>query len=129
MADTSQKFSDAEIAALKGLGWDFVPTGPNEWKWMKFDGPGNRAIAQQGSATWRIDVQNVAGPVEVVGGTFSTWIPTMELRWEHQTKHGFPVSMVLQQKWRRTISGPESVGSPTEWRDIPTVDSNGESVE
>ena len=38
---------------LEALGWDFVPTGPNEWEWVKFkDGA---PIARQGDDIWRRD--------------------------------------------------------------------------
>lgn len=39
---------------MKDLGWQFVPTGPEEWTWIKFDKFG-RAVAYQGDEVWRRD--------------------------------------------------------------------------
>lgn len=46
--------------ALNALGWEFVPTGPNEWEWRKFDAAG-RCVAAQGGATWVADVARAHG--------------------------------------------------------------------
>lgn len=37
-------------ARLKELGWDIVPTGPEEWEWLKFNG--DEVIAREGDDTW-----------------------------------------------------------------------------
>ena len=42
------KLTKTEIKRLHRLGWDFLPNGPNEWEWMKFDKKGNR-VATDGS--------------------------------------------------------------------------------
>lgn len=47
--------SDFEIAALENMGWDFLPYGPEEWMWMKFDESGKR-IAVQGDLVWKEDL-------------------------------------------------------------------------
>jgi hypothetical protein len=44
----------AQIKALEGLGWDFLPYAPNEWQWMKFDKDGQRT-ASQCDAVWNAD--------------------------------------------------------------------------
>lgn len=50
----------AQTTALEALGWDFLPYGPNEWQWMKFDATGKR-IAVQCDAVWGADVRAVTG--------------------------------------------------------------------
>jgi hypothetical protein len=49
-----RKLADKQLANLKKLGWDFLPTGPNEFDWLKFDKDGN-VIARGGDATWAKD--------------------------------------------------------------------------
>lgn len=39
---------------MESLGWEYVPTGPNEWEWLKFDASG-KCIASQGDETWTKD--------------------------------------------------------------------------
>lgn len=41
--------------AMVKLGWEFVPTGPNEWEWLKFDQHDN-IIARQGDKEWGSDL-------------------------------------------------------------------------
>ncbi len=43
---------------LKKLGWVFVPTGPEEWEWIKFD-KGGEPIGRQGSEHWKQDLEKV----------------------------------------------------------------------
>lgn len=45
---------------LMARGWSFVPTGPNEWEWMKFDGEG-RPLGRQGDIEWLQDLHAVTG--------------------------------------------------------------------
>ena len=45
---------------MKAFGWDFVPTGPNEWEWVKFDNAGN-VCAREGSKTWHEDIKEAGG--------------------------------------------------------------------
>lgn len=47
--------SKATIEKLKSWGWDFMPTGPNEWEWMKFDAEGKR-VAVGGDSEWQDDL-------------------------------------------------------------------------
>ncbi len=39
---------------LEQMGWEFMPTGSEEWTWLKFDG--DALTATQGDATWVHDV-------------------------------------------------------------------------
>lgn len=48
-------FTDGFITRMESRGWLFVPTGPQEWEWRKFDRHGN-FVAQQGSPAWERDV-------------------------------------------------------------------------
>lgn len=50
----------AQTTALEALGWDFLPYGPSEWQWMKFDATGKR-IAVQSDAVWGADVRAITG--------------------------------------------------------------------
>ena len=50
-----KKFTKEEISALKKLGWEFMPNGPNEYDWMKFNSEGKR-ISTAGSIAWREDL-------------------------------------------------------------------------
>jgi hypothetical protein len=52
-----------EMVWLESLGWEFMPTGPNEWEWLKFDIDGNVVVAQQGSAEWCRDLQSASRAV------------------------------------------------------------------
>lgn len=36
---------------MESLGWLFMPTGPEEWEWLLFDG--DKVVARQGGALWR----------------------------------------------------------------------------
>ena len=46
-----------EIAQLEKLGWDFVPTSPNEYEWCKFyDG---HVIAVEGDGTMTRDLKTL----------------------------------------------------------------------
>ena len=40
---------------MKFRGWDFVPTGPNEWEWKLFS-PEGAILATQGDSTWAHDL-------------------------------------------------------------------------
>jgi hypothetical protein len=42
------------IKILELDGWDFVPTGPDEWDWLKFNNEG-KCVASCGSETWARD--------------------------------------------------------------------------
>lgn len=53
-----RRLTKAEIAGLEANGWDFLPYGPNEWGWMKFDESGKR-IASQCDATWNSDLREI----------------------------------------------------------------------
>ncbi len=57
---TTGKFTGAQLEGLKRLGWEFFPTGPNEYDWLKFDACGHR-VAQGGDPIWSADVTSVAG--------------------------------------------------------------------
>ncbi len=37
----TEKMTKQEMANLRAKGWDFVPTGPDEYSWIKFDAEGN----------------------------------------------------------------------------------------
>ncbi len=50
------KFTADQLMMLDGMGWKFVPTGPNEFDWLKFDKDGMR-IAQGGGAVWFEDIK------------------------------------------------------------------------
>jgi len=108
------KFTKDEITALKVMGWDFVPTGPNEYDWIKFDKYGT-SIARGGSATWRYDTAHIADVVVIS----ETWIPTMELRWMYPTDFvHFPA---LQQRWSR-------IEGESKWIDVPSVNHIGRPI-
>ena len=124
MVNRAQELSDEAVNALRRMGWDFVPTGPNEWDWLKF-GRHEQVIATGGDRVWALDVVKaemteagdvpgiVAAPVEP-----PTWKATMELRWKYTA---FPFGRVgqpfkfpeLQQLWR--------CGEATEWRKVPSL--------
>lgn len=55
---TQGKLTDAQVKALKLLGWDFYPTGPNEWDWLKFDEEGKK-IGQGGGDLWAADLASL----------------------------------------------------------------------
>jgi hypothetical protein len=58
----TEKLTERDVQEhLKRLGWRFVPTGPNEWEWIKFDDLG-RPEASQGSAIWAADLKRVQDP-------------------------------------------------------------------
>lgn len=46
---------------LAAWGWDFMPTGPDEWEWLKFDATG-ACIARQGDAVWKRDLLAATDP-------------------------------------------------------------------
>ncbi len=54
------KFTVTQIAAFRALGWEFLPTGPNGYDWLKFDKDGTR-IATGGDHVWRKDVEAITG--------------------------------------------------------------------
>ena len=43
------------MQGLEKLGWQFIPTGPDEWEWKKFDSKGN-VVAVQNDEMWKKDV-------------------------------------------------------------------------
>lgn len=43
---------------MEALGWKFLPYGPNEWQWMKFDETGKR-IGFQCDPTWAADLRSL----------------------------------------------------------------------
>lgn len=45
------------IADLEKRGWAFLPTGPNEYEWVKFRPFGRSTIARQGDETWAADLR------------------------------------------------------------------------
>jgi hypothetical protein len=53
-----KKFTKFEIRALEARGWEFVPIGPNEWTWIKFDKDGN-VSSFQGDSNWRSDLRRI----------------------------------------------------------------------
>lgn len=55
-----RKFTATQITRLHAQGWQFMPTGPNEYDWLKFDKAGER-IASGGDDTWRKDVEAITG--------------------------------------------------------------------
>ena len=56
-----ENWREAAISALKSKGWDFLPFGPEEWQWMKFNSTGER-IAVQGDGTWAEDLATLPPP-------------------------------------------------------------------
>ena len=53
---------------LHARGWEFVPTGPDEWEWVKF-GPDGKRVASQCDGVWAGDVADapfVPGRSEVL---------------------------------------------------------------
>jgi hypothetical protein len=51
------------VKALRELGWQFYPTGPNEWEWLKFDISG-RLIGCQGDEIWKQDMLRIKRGLE-----------------------------------------------------------------
>ncbi len=45
----------SQLEALNNLGWAYLPTGPDEWDWIKTDGHG-KVIARGGDKVWAADV-------------------------------------------------------------------------
>lgn len=45
-------------AGMAARGWEFFPTGPNEWDWIKFDSE-EKEVARQGSEEWHRDLETV----------------------------------------------------------------------
>lgn len=43
------------VDIMLARGWEFVPTGPEEWTWLLFNSAGV-IIARQGDARWRRDL-------------------------------------------------------------------------
>ena len=116
------KFTPEQVLRLKTLGWDFLPTGLNEWDWLKFSKDGIY-FAREGDAIWDVDVATVTEPnVEEV------WEPTMELRVRQKPSFGSPhSSYVTEQKFIRVEHDAEG-GHSTEWRPLPMVGENGEPL-
>jgi hypothetical protein len=54
--DKSIRMTEATMASLKLLGWDFYMTGPNEWQWIRFNAAG-RTVAVQGDEYWSNDLK------------------------------------------------------------------------
>ena len=50
------KFTADQLMMLDGMGWQFLPTGPDEYSWIKFDGAGVR-IASGGDDVWAEDIK------------------------------------------------------------------------
>ncbi len=46
------------VEALESLGWQFLPIGPNEWEWRKFDQNG-KVTAIQGDEQWAKDMSDL----------------------------------------------------------------------
>ena len=44
-----------DVNSMMKLGWEFMPTGPEEWEWVKFDKDGS-IIARQGDGDWAEDL-------------------------------------------------------------------------
>lgn len=55
----TDKFTDTEVTRLIMLGWQFVPTGPEEWEWVLFDAVTRCSKARQGDEQWRQAVRQV----------------------------------------------------------------------
>lgn len=51
-------FTQEELSKIELSGWNFLPTGPEEWDWLKADSDG-RIVARQGDETWRKDMQQL----------------------------------------------------------------------
>ena len=56
---TDARFTPAELDALERLGWEFMPYGPTEWGWIKFDDDGH-VVGQGGDDTWERDLRGLA---------------------------------------------------------------------
>lgn len=59
--DAPPPLTETEVALLEGEGWDFVPTRPEEWEWLKIEA--GLIIARQGSPTWYKDLALARGQV------------------------------------------------------------------
>lgn len=137
MKNRAQTMTDEQVETLRGLGWDFVPTGPNEFDWLLF-GAG-KVIAHAGGAHWAHALMEIGVLTEAVGGDpeHEIWEATLELRWYHPgcgRVEPQPVPSIhwtprLQQKWRRVAGGPLCNGGSTEWRDVPSVDAQGRPIQ
>ncbi len=57
---TPCEFTPEQLDGLERLGWEFLPTEPNQYNWLKFDKCGGK-IAQGGDAIWSADVASVVG--------------------------------------------------------------------
>ena len=68
-----EKMSKEQIAALKNLGWDFVPIDPDEWSWLKFDLKSKKTIAYKGDQTWINDLK-ATELCQQVKTDFETWL-------------------------------------------------------
>lgn len=58
MATDTEEFlimTTSQLAALKDMGWDYLPTGPDEYDWLKI-GAGGRVVARGGDKVWAEDV-------------------------------------------------------------------------
>ena len=55
MADMTRK--EFVQAGMATRGWEFMPTGPNEWEWLKFDG--EKVVSRQGDVEWDRDLETV----------------------------------------------------------------------
>ncbi len=55
MGAVKKLLTDHQSKFLKSSGWEFMPTGPDEWTWLKFDKTGN-CIGQAGDELWTRDL-------------------------------------------------------------------------
>lgn len=53
--------TDENVAAIEKLGWKFLPNGPDEWDWMKFDPVTGYRTNIQGDQAWEDAVRYVKG--------------------------------------------------------------------
>jgi len=62
MNSSTEPYTSPWANEMHKLGWEFMPTGPNEWSWLKFmhDHP----IARQCDKTWAEDVALVDAEME-----------------------------------------------------------------
>lgn len=118
------KFTSEQVSKLEALGWDFVPTAPDEYDWLKFANDGE-IIARGGDEVWAKDVATVTEDTSDI----EKWEPTVELRRRARfTGNKEDRFMVLEQKFVRVSGGPPCGGGASEWRPLPMVDSDGKSL-
>jgi len=132
------KFTADQILMLDGMGWKFVPTGPNEFEWLKFNNF-NVCIARGGSWVWDEDIkvlgrakatsfeddEDLKAAVEAMPPepelaspvVPEVWEPTMNLRIRCIINR----ERIIEQKFVRTAGGPECGGGSSEWRALPII--------